>query len=61
MKAKKTLEINPAHPIIKDMLRRVTEDDTDEQLVQHGRLLYHVGLMQSGFLVSDMNALGEMV
>lgn len=45
MKAKKTLEINPAHPIIKDMLKRVQDDDTDEKLVQHARLLFHLGLM----------------
>lgn len=55
MLAKKTLELNPHHPVIKEMLQRVKNSDgeADEELQDYGTLLYNMGLLNSGFLIEN--------
>lgn len=56
MLAKKTLEINPHHPVIKEMLSRVKNADggeVDEEVQEYGTLLYNMALLNSGFLIEN--------
>ena len=55
MLAKKTLELNPHHPVIKEMLQRVKNGDNDQELQDYGTLLYNIGLLNSGFLIENPN------
>jgi molecular chaperone HtpG len=52
MSAKKTLEINPHHSVMKEMLQKL-KDSVDEKLDDStedmASLLYHMALMNSGF------------
>jgi len=49
MKAKKTMEINPRHPIIQELKKRSAEDKNDKSLVDLAQLLYDSALVASGF------------
>jgi heat shock protein beta len=56
MLAKKTLELNPHHPVIKEMLNKVkaiSDDSDDETLVEYADLLYNMALLNSGFLIDN--------
>lgn len=55
MLAKKTLEINPHHPVIKEMLQRVKNEgeDVDDEVKEYGTLLYNMALLNSGFLIEN--------
>lgn len=43
MKQKKNLEINPKHPIIKDLLRRVKDDPEDEKAKEIALMMFRTG------------------
>jgi len=54
MMAKKSLEINPSHPVMKKMLDRVKESEDsslDEASTEYADLLYQMALLQSGFSI----------
>lgn len=57
MLAKKTLELNPHHPVIKEMLNKVKEmsgdDDVSEELVEYADLIFNMALLNSGFLIEN--------
>jgi heat shock protein beta len=56
MLAKKTLEINPHHPVIKEMLQRVKNaagGEVDSEVAEYGTLLYNMALLNSGFLIEN--------
>lgn len=53
MKGKKTLEINPRHPIMKEMLAKVAADEADEATSQAAKLMYTTALLESGFAPDD--------
>jgi HSP90 family molecular chaperone len=56
MLAKKTLELNPHHPVIKEMLSRVKEADgseVDALVGEYGTIMYNVALLNSGFLIEN--------
>lgn len=56
MLAKKTLELNPHHPVIKQMLTKVQQasgDDVDPELAEYANLLYNAALLNSGFLIEN--------
>lgn len=40
---KKTLEINPRHPLIKELLKRVEEDAGDDVAKNIATMMYHTG------------------
>ena len=50
---KKTLELNPGHPIVKDLLRRVEADQDDEVAKDLALVLYESSAIRSGFAVPD--------
>jgi HSP90 family molecular chaperone len=57
----KILEVNPRHPIIKELLTRVKNDASDETAKQVGELLYETALLTSGFIIEDPNDLASRV
>lgn len=40
---KKTLEINPRHPLIKELLKRVEEDPADDKAKNIAVMMFHTG------------------
>ncbi|XP_078448296.1 chaperone protein htpG family protein [Wolffia australiana] len=53
MKGKRVLEINPRHPIVKELRERVAKDPEDVGAKQAAQLMYQTALMESGFMLSD--------
>ncbi|WOG97767.1 hypothetical protein DCAR_0417108 [Daucus carota subsp. sativus] len=53
MRGKRVLEINPRHPIIKELQARVAKDPKDTSVKQTAELVYQTALMESGFVLSD--------
>lgn len=68
MLAKKTLELNPHHSIMKEMLSRV-KDSADgklgDEVEDMARLLFHMALLNSGFNIEDpsdfASSLGKLI
>jgi len=55
MLSKKTLEINPLHPIIKELKAKVESDPSDKTFIDLANLLYDATLLQSGFVHKEPN------
>ncbi|XP_073118951.1 endoplasmin homolog isoform X2 [Henckelia pumila] len=53
MRGKRVLEINPRHPIIKELRELVVKDPEDESVKQTAQLVYQTALMESGFILND--------
>jgi len=53
MRGKRVLEINPRHPIIKELRERVVKDPEDGSVKQTAHLMYQTALMESGFILND--------
>lgn len=58
MLAKKTLELNPHHPVIKEMLNRVKfasegEIEQDEVLTEYADMIFNLAMLNSGFLIEN--------
>jgi len=51
--SKKILEINPNHPIIKELLKRIVENGDDESAKVTATVLYETAVLSSGFNVDD--------
>jgi len=54
MSAKKSLEINPHHPVMKKILEKVKESEDsslDEASTEYADLLFQMALLQSGFTI----------
>jgi len=50
---KKIFEINPHHPIIKEMLERVKDNPDDEETKDMSKLLYETALLNSGYVLAN--------
>lgn len=55
------LEINPNHPIVKDLNRMVKEDKESTELKNSAFLMYDVASMTSGYTVDDMKSFAKRV
>jgi heat shock protein beta len=53
MVAQKTLEINPGHPIVKEIKTRVEKDNTDQEAKDMASTMYDVALVQAGLTPTD--------
>jgi len=53
MVAQKTLEINPGHPIIKELKNRIEKDDTDAEAKDMAATLFDVALVQAGLTPAE--------
>jgi heat shock protein beta len=59
--ARKILEINPQHPIIKELLRRVSTDAEDQTARDIAELMYDTASLQSGFALEDTAKFSQRV
>ena len=61
MLAKKTLELNPNHPVVKSMLNELKENDGElsEASTEYANLLFQMAILNSGFLVENPMDLTE--
>jgi len=50
---KKTLEINPRHPLIKDLKRRVDADKDDKTAADLATVMFETATIRSGYIVAD--------
>ncbi|XP_007438500.1 endoplasmin [Python bivittatus] len=58
---KKTFEINPRHPLIKDMLRRVQENEDDQTVADLAVVLFETATLRSGYLLPDTKEYGDRI
>ncbi|VDD85504.1 unnamed protein product [Enterobius vermicularis] len=58
---KKTFEINPRHPVIKELLRRVTDDQEDPKALTTAKLLFETATLRSGFALKDQLGFAERI
>eukprot|EP00178_Gracilaria_changii_P013598 TRINITY_DN383_c0_g1_i1.p1 TRINITY_DN383_c0_g1~~TRINITY_DN383_c0_g1_i1.p1 ORF type:complete len:853 (-),score=221.93 TRINITY_DN383_c0_g1_i1:1983-4541(-) len=49
----KIMELNPHHPIVKEMLGMVLEGGQDDRAAELGHLVYDTALISSGYLMQD--------
>ncbi|UYV66677.1 HSP90B1 [Cordylochernes scorpioides] len=70
MSQKKTLEVNPYHPVIKELLRRVENveqhmcgqsDKNDEVALNMANLMYETATLRSGYMLGDTSAFADRV
>ncbi|KAM6926974.1 endoplasmin isoform 1-T1 [Lycodopsis pacificus] len=58
---KKTLEINPKHPLIKQMLNKVNDNGEDQTASDLAVVLFETATLRSGYQLADTKAYGERI
>merc|ERR1719329_1749221 len=61
MSGRKTLEINPNHPVIVDLLEKVKSDKENPAAVDTAQVLFQTALIESGYDIADPSALVNRV
>merc|ERR1711896_40809 len=61
MSGRKTLEINPNHPVVVDLLSKVKADKEDKVAVDSAQVLFQTALIESGYEIADPSALVNRV
>merc|ERR1712072_1271979 len=61
MSGRKTLEVNPNHPVIVDLLSKVKADKEDKAGVDTAQVLFQTALIESGYEIADPSALVNRV
>merc|ERR1719436_207748 len=57
MSGRKTLEINPNHPVVVDLLSKVKADKEDAAAKDTAAVLFQTALIESGYEIADPSAL----
>ncbi|XP_030371240.1 endoplasmin homolog [Scaptodrosophila lebanonensis] len=50
---KKTLEINPRHPLMRELLRRVESDEADENAKNMALMMFRTATLRSGYMLQE--------
>jgi len=61
MSGRKTLEINPNHPVIADLLAKVKVSKDDAAALDTAQVLFQTALIESGYEIADPSALVNRV
>merc|ERR1712093_389214 len=61
MSGRKTLEVNPNHPVVVDLLSKVKADKEDASAVDSASVLFQTALIESGYEIADPSALVKRV
>merc|ERR1712207_7687 len=61
MSGRKTLEINPKHPVVSDLLNKVKADKEDKAALDTAQVLFQTALIESGYDIADPSALVNRV
>merc|ERR1719318_608279 len=61
MAGRKTLEINPNHPVVVDLLSKVKANKNDKQAYDTAQVLFQTALIESGFEIADPSVLVNRV
>merc|ERR1712054_269080 len=61
MSGRKTLEVNPNHPVVVDLLSKVKANKEDSAAMDTALVLFQTALIESGYDISDPSALVNRV
>merc|ERR1712070_914145 len=61
MSGRKTLEINPNHPVVVDLLQKVKDDKENSAALDTAQVLFQTALIESGYEIADASALVSRV
>merc|ERR1712078_190269 len=61
MAGRKTLEVNPNHPVVVDLLSKVKADKEDQAALDTAQVLFQTALIESGYDIADPTALVNRV
>merc|ERR1711998_715005 len=61
MSGRKTLEVNPNHPVVVDLLAKVKSDKEDAAALDTAQVLFQTALIESGYEIADPSALVSRV
>merc|ERR1712083_1081072 len=61
MSGRKTLEVNPNHPVVSDLLSKVKADKSDAAALDTAQVLFQTALIESGYEIADPSALVNRV
>merc|ERR1712050_788374 len=61
MSGRKTLEVNPNHPVIVDLLNKIKSDKEDKAALDTAQVLFQTALIESGYEIADPSALVNRV
>ncbi|XP_022251172.1 endoplasmin-like [Limulus polyphemus] len=58
---KKTLEINPRHPLIKELKKRIEDDKDDPTAKNMANIMFETATLRSGYILDDTFSFAERV
>jgi len=58
---KKTLEINPRHPLIRELLRRVEVDSSDQTAKDMALMMFRTATLRSGYMLRETASFADSV
>merc|ERR1712139_128706 len=61
MSGRKTLEINPNHPVVVDLLNKIKANKDDKSAIDSAQVLFQTALIESGYEIADPSALVSRV
>merc|ERR1711868_320883 len=61
MSGRKTLEINPNHPVVVDLLNKVKTDKEDSAALDSAQVLFQTAILESGYEIADPSSLVNRV
>jgi heat shock protein beta len=61
MSGRKTLEINPSHAVVVDLLAKIKADKEDAAALDTAQVLFQTALIESGYEIADPSALVNRV